>query len=374
MLTALSIRDVVLIEKLDLAFGAGLTVLTGETGAGKSILLDSMGLALGMRAEAGLVRSGAEQASVAAVFAPPAGHPIGALLAEQGLDAEDDIVLRRVVTKDGRSRGFINDQPVGVALLRRAGALLVEVQGQHEQMGLADPATHTALLDAFGVAAALRTATAATWRAWQETRTALETAREAIAEAERDQDWLTHAVGELSGLAPQEGEEEALATERQRLQQNERRGEAIAAALAELTPRDKRSAGPAAALRAAARALQRLAGPQDTADNPAAPAMAALERAEDALAEAENQLARLADEADADPRLLEATEERLFALRAAARKHTIQVADLPALLATLRARLAALETGAAEVGALEAAEKAIGRSVALPPHHPGQHP
>jgi len=213
MLTALSIRDVVLIEKLDLSFGAGLTVLTGETGAGKSILLDSMGLALGMRAEAGLVRSGAEQASVAAVFAPPRGHPVGALLAEQGLEAEDDIVLRRVVTKDGRSRGFINDQPVGVALLRRAGALLVEVQGQHEQMGLADPATHTSLLDAFGVPATLRTATTAAWRAWQETRTALETARDVIAEAERDQEWLTHAVGELTALAPQEGEEEALEDE-----------------------------------------------------------------------------------------------------------------------------------------------------------------
>ena len=358
MLTALSIRDVVLIERLDLSFGPGLTVLTGETGAGKSILLDSLGLALGARSDAALVRAGMAQASVSARFQPPPDHAVHALLDELGLPREDDIVLRRAVERTGRSRAWVNDAPVGAAALKQIGQLLVEVQGQHEQMGLADPATHTALLDAFGVAAALRTATAAAWRAWQETRTALETAREAITEAERDQDWLTHAVGELSALAPQEGEEEALATERQRLQQNERRGEAIAAALAELTPRDKRSAGPAAALRAAARALQRLAGPQDTADNPAAPAMAALERAEDALAEAENQLGRLADEADADPRLLEATEERLFALRAAARKHTIQVADLPALLATLRARLAALETGAAEVGALEAAEKA----------------
>ena len=140
MLSALSIRDVVLIERLDLSFDARHTVLTGETGAGKSILLDSLGLALGARADAGLVRAGAEQASVTACFAPPPGHPVAALLTDQGLEAEDEVVLRRVLTKDGRSRAFINDQPVGVALLRRAGALLVEVQGQHEQIGLADPA------------------------------------------------------------------------------------------------------------------------------------------------------------------------------------------------------------------------------------------
>ena len=150
MLSAISIRDVVLIERLDLSFGAGLTVLTGETGAGKSILLDSLGLALGMRAETGLVRAGAEQASVAAVFVPPAGHPVYDTLHEQGIDADDEIVLRRVVGKDGRSRAFVNDQPVGAALLKRAGALLVEVQGQGDQMGLADPAMHAPLLDAYG--------------------------------------------------------------------------------------------------------------------------------------------------------------------------------------------------------------------------------
>ena len=156
MLTALSIRDVVLIERLDLTFERGLTVLTGETGAGKSILLDSLGLALGARAESGLVRAGAEQASVTACFTPPPGHAIRAVLREHGLDVEDDLVLRRIVGKDGRSRAFVNDQPVGVALLRRIGALLVEVQGQHEQMTLADPAIHVALLDAFGVAPKLR--------------------------------------------------------------------------------------------------------------------------------------------------------------------------------------------------------------------------
>ena len=358
MLTALSIRDVVLIERLDLSFGPGLTVLTGETGAGKSILLDSLGLALGARADSGLVRTGCEQASVSACFAPPAGHPVMGLLAEQGLDAEDEIVLRRVVTKDGRSRAFLNDQPVGVALLRRAGALLVEVQGQHEQMGLADPASHAALLDAFGVPLPLRHEVEASWHAWRDALHALEAAREAIAAAQRDEEWLRHAVDELADLAPMPGEEERLAEERQRLQQGERRAEAIAGALAEMTPRDRRSPGPAAALRAASRALQRLVpSHQAEAVNPAAPALAALERAEEALAEAETLLTRLAVEAEADPRLLEQAEERLFALRAAARKHAVVVGDLPALLDTLSTRLAALDTGSAEIVVLEQAAK-----------------
>jgi DNA repair protein RecN (Recombination protein N) len=354
MLSALAIRDVVLIERLDLSFGAGLTVLTGETGAGKSILLDSLGLALGARSDAGLVRPGAEQASVSASFAPPDGHPVSALLTEQGLDAEDGVVLRRVLTKDGRSRAFINDQPVGVALLRRAGALLVEVQGQHEQIGLADPASHAALLDAFGVPRQLRDATAAAWREWRGALATLSAAREAIAEAERDEAWLRHAVEELAALSPQEGEEDRLAVERQRLQQGERRAEAIAAALTELAPRDRRGHGPAASLRAASRALQRLIAPnQPEAVNPATPAIAALERAEEALAEAEGLLARMAADAEADPRLLEQAEERLFALRAVARKHAAAVPDLPALLDTLCARLAALDTGVAEIAALE---------------------
>jgi DNA repair protein RecN (Recombination protein N) len=281
MLIALSIRDVVLIERLDLSFGPGLTVLTGETGAGKSILLDSLGLALGARTDAGLVRVGAEHASVTACFAPPKGHTVTALLAEQGLDAEDEVVLRRALTRDGRTRAFINDQPVGVALLRRAASLLVEVQGQHDQIGLADPSSHAALLDAFGVARPLRDATAAAWRTWREAIAALEAAHDAIAAAQRDEEWLRHAVDELAGLTPQEGEEERLAEERQRLQQGERRAEAIAAALADLAPRDRRSPAPAAALRAACRALQRLVTPaQPDAVNPAGPALAPLVRAE----------------------------------------------------------------------------------------------
>jgi len=354
VLTTLSIRDVVLIERLDLSFGAGLTVLTGETGAGKSILLDSLGLAMGARAEAGLIRAGCEQASVAAAFAPPTGHPAFDLLAPQGIDIEDEIVLRRVVGRDGRSRAFINDQPVGAALLKRIGALLIEVQGQHDQMGLADPASHAGLLDAFGVAASLRGEVLTRFRAWREAVAALATARQAIAEAERDQEWLRHTVDELTRIAPEPGEEERLASERQRLQHGEKRAEAISAALGELASRDRRSPGPGAALRAASRALQRLSpGGEAYTSNPAAPAMAALERAEEALAEAETLLTRLANDAEADPRLLEAAEERLFALRAVARKHNVAVVELPGLLTSLCGRLAALETGAAEIDALQ---------------------
>jgi DNA repair protein RecN (Recombination protein N) len=352
MLASLAIRDVVLIEKLDLSFDAGLAVLTGETGAGKSILLDSLGLALGQRAEAGLVRAGQAQASVAAAFLPSADHPCFDILRDQGISAEDELVLRRVLQADGKSRAFINDQPVSVALLKRLGATLVEVQGQHEQVGLADPATHAGLLDAFGALDGERSATASAWAAWRDATRRLAAAREAIASAKREEEWLRHAVGELADLAPEEGEEDALAAERQKLQQGERRAEAIAAALGELTPRDRRAASPARALREAARALERLPPPNEEAQ----PAIQALAAAQDALSEAETLLTRLMNETGPDPRRLEQVEERLFALRAAARKHTVPVSELATLLASLRARLEALDAGAGEVATLEAAE------------------
>ena len=352
MLASLAIRDVVLIEKLDLSFDAGLAVLTGETGAGKSILLDSLGLALGQRAEAGLVRAGQAQASVAAAFLPSADHPCFDILRDQGISAEDELVLRRVLQADGKSRAFINDQPVSVALLKRLGATLVEVQGQHEQVGLADPATHAGLLDAFGALDGERSATASAWAAWRDATRRLAAAREAIASAKREEEWLRHAVGELADLAPEEGEEDALAAERQKLQQGERRAEAIAAALGELTPRDRRAASPARALREAARALERLPPPNDEAQ----PAIQALAAAQDALSEAEGLLTRLMSETGPDPRRLEQVEERLFALRAAARKHSVPVTELASLLNNLRARLEALDAGAGEVATLEAAE------------------
>ena len=359
MLTTLAIRDVVLIERLDLQFGPGLTVLTGETGAGKSILLDSLGLALGARAEAGLVRAGADQASVTASFQPPPGHPALILLQDQGIALEDEVVVRRTLTRDGRSRASINDQPVGVALLRRAGSLLVEVQGQGEQMGLADPANHSALLDAYGVTPATKDAVRRAWTELQNATSRLTDARDAIETARREEDWLRHATSELQTLAPEEGEENHLAAERLRLQQGERRTEAVAAALSELTPRDRRNSGPAASLRNAGRALAKLLAPnQDEADNPATPAMAALERAEEALAEAETLLSRLANEIESDPRLLEGAEERLFALRGAARKYMVAVTELPGLLTSFHARLQALDTGTAAIAALEANERA----------------
>ena len=357
MLAALSIRDVVLIDRLDLGFGPGLTVLTGETGAGKSILLDSLGLALGARSDAGLVRAGRDQASVAATFSLSPDHPAQTLLHEQAIDTEEladgQIVLRRVVSRDGRSRAFVNDAPIGAALLRRLGALLVEVQGQHEQMGLADPAGHTALLDAFAVPVATRAAAADAYRAWRTVADALAEAEAELAQASRDADYLRHAGAELASLAPGDGEEETLASRRQALQQGARRGEAIASALAELTPgasgRDRRAAaGPAAGLRAASRAVQRIA-PAGVAEQEIA---AALDRAEEAVAEAETLLLRLAQAADSDPGELERAEERLFALRAAARKYQVPVAELPALLESYRRRLAALDTGTAGLVAL----------------------
>ncbi len=351
MLNSLSIRDVVLIERLDLHFAAGLTTLTGETGAGKSILLDSLGLALGARADTGLIRSGAAQAVVAAAFSVSPGHPAGELLSEQGLDTGPEILLRRIVTRDGRSRALVNDQPVSLNFLKTLSALLIEVQGQHEQVGLADPANHLLVLDAFGVPPEMRQRVAGAHKSWRDAAARLRQAEEKIAEAAREEDFLRHAVDELSRLNPQPGEEDALAAERLSLQSGERRAEAIAAALAELTPRDRRASGPAAHLRAAARALGRVAAPAG-GENPAAGAMAAIERAEEAVSEAETLLSRLALEAEADPRALEATEERLFALRAAARKHGVAVVSLPEFLAELRAKLAALETGAADIAAL----------------------
>ena len=349
MLTALSIRDVVLIERLDLVFAPGLTTLTGETGAGKSILLDSLGLALGARADTGLIRAGAEQAVVSAEFSVGATHPAVALLSENGLDGAPEILVRRIVGRDGKSRALVNDQPVSAGFLKRLAALLIEVQGQHEQVGLADPVNHLLLLDAFGVPDTARSEVAAVFRGWKDASARLKAAETAIEDATREEDFLHHAVDELSTLAPKPGEEEALATERLRLQAGERRAEAIAVALAELTPRDRRALGPASHLRAAARALAKLG-----TDEKAAAAAAAIERAEEALAEAETLLTRLAQAAEDDPRALEATEERLFSLRAAARKHGVNVAALPEFLAQLRARLAALETGVADIAALTA--------------------
>lgn len=364
MLIHLSIRDVVLIEALDLCLHSGLTVLTGETGAGKSILLDSLGLALGKRANSDIIRNGATQSSVTASFELRAGHEVFGFLEENGLILPEDgepLIFRRIITTDGRSRAYINDQSVGITTLRKAAMLLVEIQGQHEQVGLTDQSSHGDLLDVFGVEDKLRRNVATTWQDWQKACQTLNQARQALEDAVREEEWLRQTVDDLARLSPQEGEEEQLAALRVKLQQDERRGEAVASALSELTPRDRRTASPATALRSASRALARLLPNITAQDNlaeddhhnthqaQAQEALNALEQAEEALANAEMLLSRLAVDTNPDMRQLEETEERLFSLRAEARKHNLSVAELPGWRQQLEDRLTQLETGTAEI-------------------------
>jgi DNA repair protein RecN (Recombination protein N) len=234
MLTGLAIRDVVLIEALDLEFGRGLGALTGETGAGKSILLDALGLALGERADSGLVRQGAAQAVVTASFELPGDHAVAALLADNGLAAEpgEPLMIRRVVRADGGSRGFVNDQPTSAGLLRELGGLLVEIHGQHDDRGLLNPRGHRALLDSFGRIDGA--GVAETWRAWGKAEALAEAARHDLENANRDREWLEHAVAELAALDAGEGEEEALAGERSAMQKGARLAEDLAAVTAHL--------------------------------------------------------------------------------------------------------------------------------------------
>jgi DNA repair protein RecN (Recombination protein N) len=356
MLSSLSIRDFVLIEKLDLNFaaaaaGSELNALTGETGAGKSILIDALGLALGARADSAAVRRGAAQASVAAAFDVPRNHPARALLAEHGIDDEDPLTLRRTVGADGRGRVFVNDQPATVALLRRLGDTLVEIQGQMEQHGLLDIATHRAALDAFGglekQAAVVRDA----WQAWRAAKRAHADAEEAVKAARRDEDFLRHAVKELDALAPKPDDEARLSGERQMLRQGGALGEAVAQALAEFDHGRGILSSLAAAHRLIERNADKAAGRLDTAQS-------ALERALSEATEAQAQLEAARDAVEFDPTRLEKIEERLFALRAAARKHNVAVDDLASLAARFAAQIAAVEDGDAGLKRLVAAAKA----------------
>ena len=353
MLAALSIRDVVLIERLDLVFQAGLNVLTGETGAGKSILLDSLGLALGVRADSGLIRRGASQLSVSARFDIPSTHPAYALLHEQGLGSPDDdeLVLRRTVAQDGRSRAFVNDQPISAALLRRLGDTLIEIHGQFETQGLLDPATHRTLLDESGVPASLRAAVAQAWRTWREATTRRAEASALLAQTQREEDFLRHIAGELDALAPKPGEEDKLAEERTRLMHGEKLVSEISSALDAVT----RKNDVAAILRGALRALERVA--DKTAGALDAPATA-FDRAAIEIEEAVSHLERLLRDLDLDPRRLEQAEERLFALRAMARKHSLPVEALSAFHEETRARLAALDSGGNDLARLIREEEA----------------
>jgi DNA repair protein RecN (Recombination protein N) len=345
MLTSLSIRDVVLIETLELDFGAGLGVLTGETGAGKSILLDALGLALGVRADSGLVRAGQAQASVSVSFEIGRDHAALALLDGNGLAHEpgEPLVIRRTVKADGGSRAFVDDQPVSAGLLRELGALLVESHGQHDDRGLLNPRGHRALLDGFGRIDA--GPTGAAWALLQAAEAKLADARAAHAEAERDRDWLAHAVEELDRLAPQAGEEEALASLRAGMQAGARLGDELETIAALLRGSD----GGLAQLRQAARRLDRIAAEHASLTE----ALAALDRAVIEAAEAEDALARARDALAFDPARLEEAEARLFEIRALARKHRVDADALPALLEELRAKLGAIAAGGAEIAALE---------------------
>ena len=351
MLLGLTIRDVVLIDRLDLAFHAGLCVLTGETGAGKSILLDALGLALGMRAESGLVRHGAEQAVVTAEFALPRRHPARRLLDEAGFSIDiDTLMVRRAVGIDGRSRAFIDDQPASVGLLKQLGDLLVEVQGQFEQRGLLDPATHREALDAYGGHHAESAALAQAWRAWRGLAKEREAAETALAKARADEDYLRHALAELDAIEPQPDEETALAEQRSLLMNREKLMEALDAALHELAG----ERGGERALNAASRQLERL---RDKAGGRLDAALAALERAAMETAEAMAQIETAARGLGRDSATLEKVEERLFALRTLARKHGIALDALPALRAEIAARVAALDNGGDAVARLARREQ-----------------
>lgn len=346
MLTSLAIRNVVLIEALDLEFGAGLSVLTGETGAGKSILLDSLGLALGARADSGLVRAGEQQASVVAAFEPPASdHPAAALLADNGIAMEpgEPLLIRRMVKADGGSRAFVNDQPCSAALLRELGGSLVEIHGQHDDRGLLNPRGHRALLDSYGRCDAAAVATA--HAAWRAAARALEQARETVDTAARDRDYLTHAVEELRSFAPQPGEEATLAEERAAMQKGARLTDDLSVISDCLTGSD----GGLAQLRQAARRLDRIAG-----EEPLLTAvLEALDRAVVEAGEAEDRLAEAAEALSFDPARLDSIETRLFDLRGLARKHQVAPDDLAALGEDMAARLAAIEGGEEHIAALE---------------------
>ncbi len=339
MLTRLSIRDLVLIERLDLDLAEGLTVLTGETGAGKSILLDALGLALGTRAEGRLVRRGAEQAQVTAVFELADSHPALALARDNGLDEEAGLLLlKRSVNAEGRSRAFVNDQPVSVSLLRSLGDLLVEVQGQFDQRGLMDWRGHAGLLDAYGRAEGICRKVKAAHGAWREARQAVEVAEARIKETRAEEESLRHALDELDGLDPQAGELEQLAEERQLLLH---RG-AILDALAE-AERDLFGGGKAENL--LVQALRSLERVSEKAGERLQPLLQALERSLNELEEVGREIANLGSDSDLDPDRLAWVEDRFFAMKDLARKHGVEAEALPALREEMAEGLAALEGG-----------------------------
>jgi DNA repair protein RecN (Recombination protein N) len=350
MLVALAIRDIVLIDRLDIDFACGMTVLTGETGAGKSILLDSLSLALGGRGDSALVRQGTNQGDVTAIFDVGADHPARALLADSGIDADGDLILRRVQGNDGRSRAFVNDQPVSASLLRQIGNALVEIHGQHDDRALVDPAVHRALLDAFGGFEKEVAAVAEADRNLRSAQKAVAELEARIASARAEADYLRSAVEALSALSPQPDEEQALADKRQLMM----RAEKIASDINDAFETVAGSASPIPTLSSLVRRLERKGA---EAGGLLDGAVSALDRALIALEEATQALEAAVAATDFDPKDLERAEERLFALRAEARKHAVAVADLPALAEKMAADLAALDSGEERLAALQAAAK-----------------
>lgn len=350
MLSRLSIRNVVLIEALDIEFQSGLTVLTGETGAGKSILLDALGLALGSRADFGLIRNEADRASVTAEFEIEADHPVWDVLSEIGIDRADSLILRRQLRSDGKSPAHINDEAVSVNLLRQIGDMLVEIQGQFEGRGLLDPTTYLPLIDrAAGHQDALST-TARLWVELKAARAELEQMTDRLARAREEEDWLRDAVEQLDMLAPASGEEDQLAAERQRHMHSTRIAEALQQAHVMLSDEEGIShmAGRAQAI------LERQA---EVAAGALDPAIEALDRAVSELTEAESLLTEIGEQLDGDPNRLAEIDERLHQIRTQARKHKIEADELPALHETLIAQLAEMDDQSGALARLRQAEQ-----------------
>ena len=350
MLRRLSIRNYVLISSLDIDLGAGMSVFTGETGAGKSILLDALGLALGDRAASGVVARGGDRASVAAVFDIGQAGSVRALLAEHDLDHGGELLLRRVVGSDGRSRAFVNDTPTGIALLRRIGNLLVEIEGQTDQGGLLDQAGHLAMLDEFAGHGPERESLAAAHAAWRAAQSAQQEAEAAHDASRKEEEYLRHAVSELEALAPEYGEEARRAAERATLQNSEKLGEALNAASNEIAA----DGGVGARLRSARRTIERAA---PLAGGALDSLLEVLDRAAIEAEEAEGALSAAQGALDTEPGRIEAVEERLFSLRAAARKHRTDADSLGPLLTKLQGELDLIDGGADRLSALAAASE-----------------
>ncbi len=351
MLSKLSIRDIVLIDRLDIDFAEGLAVLTGETGAGKSILLDAFALALGARGDQTLVRQGVEQGQVSAVFEVARNHPARAILKANDIPSEDDLILRRVQFADGRTRAFVNDQPVSVQVMKQLGEALVEIHGQHDERALVDAGTHRRLLDAFGGLEAYAARVAALWDARGAAEAEAAAHREEVARAQRESDWLRHAVDELEKLSPQAGEETLLAERRTVMMQAEKVAEDLREAHEEI-------AGANSSIPALSGVIRRLERRQAQAPQLIEPTVKALDAALSALEDTRGHLEAALRAADYDPAELERIEERLFALRAAGRKYNVPVDELAAIAARYKSDIALIDAGEEKLKVLEAAAAA----------------